>query len=211
MPQLDQAAASRGEARIVYITSGARFQPMTPDLPFGGKHFEKVPPNTLGGNDMAGPTARYVHSKFANLAYTLALSEKLAASRSKVKVLCADPGAASTSLQNNGLQEANLGVANCIHWMLFHPKCCGILQSGGDGSCPMIIAAFYPDANSGDLYVPLRAAWFAPLYTNGYPKKTVAGGKMATGVKGKVYKEPMIEDANKKAAYDATRKVIDNA
>jgi NAD(P)-dependent dehydrogenase (short-subunit alcohol dehydrogenase family) len=216
MPQLEKAAQSRGEARIAYMTSSARFLPMKPDFKFGGKHFEKCPPDTLGGNaaDLSWQTDRYIHAKIAVTAYFCALHDKLAASGSKVKVLCADPGAASTSLQTNGLKEeksrknASACFVNCAHFVLFDPKCCGILQSGGDGACPLIECCFFPGANSGDLYAPTGSAWFIALYTKGVPRKVVEDGKPAKGLKGRVFEEVSCSEENKKAAWDRTQECI---
>eukprot|EP00746_Dinoflagellata_sp_MGD_P037348 gnl/MRDRNA2_/MRDRNA2_189713_c0_seq1.p1 gnl/MRDRNA2_/MRDRNA2_189713_c0~~gnl/MRDRNA2_/MRDRNA2_189713_c0_seq1.p1 ORF type:complete len:377 (+),score=49.33 gnl/MRDRNA2_/MRDRNA2_189713_c0_seq1:101-1231(+) len=215
MPQLETAAQSRGEARIVYMTSSARFLPLKPDFKFGGKHFEKCPVDTLGGNDAAGAwsTDRYIHSKIAVTAYFCALHDKLAASGSKVKCLCADPGAASTSLQTNGLQgkareNANACLVNCLHYILFSPACCGILQSGGDGACPLIECCFDPGANSGDLIAPTEAAWFVKLYTKGVPRKVVKDGKPAKGLKGRVFEEVSCKEEHKQAAWEQTQAII---
>lgn len=215
MPQLEHAAQSRGESRIVYMTSSARFLPMQKDFKFGEKHFQKCPPDTLGGNSphLTWSVDRYIHSKIAVTGYFCALHDKLAASGSKVKVLCADPGAASTSLQTNGMQgksreATNACLVNCLHFVLFSPSCCGILQSGGDGACPLIECCFDPAANSGDLYAPTGAAWFTSLYTKGVPRKVIEGGQPAKGLKGRVFEEVSITEENKKAAWDGTQACI---
>merc|ERR1712048_1387543 len=151
--------------------------------------------------------------KIGVTAYFCALHDKLAASGSKVKVLCADPGAASTSLQTNGLQgksrdEVNACFVNCLHWCMFSPNCLGILQSGGDGACPLIECCFDPAANSGDLYAPTGAAWFAPLYTKGIPRKVIEGGQPAKGLKGRVFEEVAVIEENKQVAWDQTQACI---
>jgi hypothetical protein len=214
MPSLEKAAQSRGEARIVWMTSSARFLGMDPSFKFGGPHFEKCPPETLGGDgDMKWTTDRYIHSKLAVTAYFCALHDDLIKKGSKVKCLCADPGAASTSLQTNGIQgkaleKGNVCLANTLHWILFSPKCCGISQSGADGACPLIECCFDPDAKSGDLIAPTGAAWFVKLYTKGVPRKVVVDGKPATGLKGRYFEEVACTEENKQIAWDRTRAFV---
>ncbi len=70
MPALEAAAASRGEARIVSMSSGSGFGPPA----FDGRFF------TQNGGQLGGQSAsyeRYHQSKLANLLFTAELDERL--------------------------------------------------------------------------------------------------------------------------------------
>ena len=214
MPSLEAAAEARGEARVVFHSSGARF--MTRHLKdFGGKHFSKCAPGTLGGNSgslslmmlSSYQQRRYCHSKLANACYALALHERLRAAGSKVRALCADPGAATTSLMTNGFQvnserSINTTLANCFVGMFK-----GVGQSGGDGTCPLLEACFGPDANSGDLFTPCGHTWYIEFYVAGMPIKTIVGNRVKPG--GTHFPETnALDKQNQEAAWKATQAAI---
>lgn len=185
MPALENAAAKRGESRVVGHSSGARF------FPLGSRpttdYMTKCDPDTLGGNSgafailnfLAAQDVRYFHSKLANPVFAMALHAKLHAKGSKVKSLCAEPGIAATSLLGNGWElSSTRKLSDKVYWAvskMFKP----MVQSGADGACPLIAACFGADATSGDFYVPeyqaLNVFGLGP-YLKGPPIKTIVGG-----------------------------------
>ena len=186
MPALEKAAEARGEARIVTHSSGARFLALG-KYPWGGKNFTKCDKNTLGGNSggmammsfMGGNITRYGHSKLANTVYAMGLHDALKAAGSKVKAMACEPGLSATSLLKNGWQK-NGGVPvsqNMVGQMIPMMKIAG--QTGADGACPLIMASFSSEAESGDLYCPKGRFMLPPIgiiYTKGKPIKTISAG-----------------------------------
>jgi len=184
-PSLEAAAASRGEARIVAHSACVRFGPLKN---FGGKHFTKCPAGSLGGNggtmsmlSFMGPQAtRYFHAKLANSCYAMALHGVLQAKGSKVKSLAAEPGLASTSLLSNGWEISAGKKASPLMMMNMIPLMKLAAQTGADGACPLIMASFSSEANSGDMYCPKGTFMLPPLgkvYTKGMPFLSIVAGK----------------------------------
>ena len=215
---MEAAADARGEARIVFVSSGARFWPFIPKGPkdFGGAHFEKSAPDSLGGNcttmqllSLKAPQCvRYNHSKLANAAYAMALHEKLAARGSKVKCLVAEPGASDTDLIGKGLYIRPGVKANSflVGFMVALTRMIGMAQSAADGSCPLAAACFEAGVQSGDLFAPKNSFGSVPFYVKGLPDKKIAGNAAVSGAK--FSEENVLSKANQKAAWDATRRAI---
>jgi len=186
LPSLEAAAASRGEARVISHSSGARFGSLG-SYKWGGKNFEKSPAGSLGGNSgsmkmmsfMGPQITRYFHSKLANTCYSMALHDAFTASGSKVKSLSAEPGLATTSLIRNGweVKTGKKTSEGMLTGMIPLMKMIG--QTGPDGACSFIMASFASEATSGDIYCPSSTFVMPPLgkiYTKGMPKRTVIGG-----------------------------------
>lgn len=100
-PLLERAATQRGEARVVNHSSGARKSPASPLMAANlGKNG-----GNLGGDGFPGlgKWRRYQQSKLANLLFTYALHDQIAAERpafaGKIKSLCAHPGPTDSGLQ----------------------------------------------------------------------------------------------------------------
>jgi NAD(P)-dependent dehydrogenase (short-subunit alcohol dehydrogenase family) len=89
MPALEQAASSRGEARVVSMSSGSGFGPPAFDARFLAKQG-----GNLGG--WGASYERYHQSKLSNLIFTAALHDKLVARASSVKALACTPGVCAT-------------------------------------------------------------------------------------------------------------------
>jgi len=140
---LEQAAASRGEARVVYQSSSARAMGAKVE----GKYFEKCEPMTLGGE--GGAWGRYNQTKLANSAFAMALCDTLAERKSKVKSIACEPGYATSNLQTTSQNTAGgmMVFLNCA-------ACFGAGQSPADGSLPASVASFGPDVDSGDFFLP---------------------------------------------------------
>merc|ERR1712007_219733 len=170
LPSLDAASKMRGEARVVFHSSSAR------DVPRGDlkpEFFQKCAESTLGGDNTGmlgemvmgsgGPWQRYHQTKLANAAFAMELHEKIKGSAYKaVKALAVDPGVASTNLQQTSVDKGLMGVgmANMIVSMG---------QGAKDGTAPLMMACFAPDAKSGDFYAPAQG-------TKGVPQKTISEG-----------------------------------
>lgn len=133
-PLLQTAAAARGDARIVNQTSMGRI----------GKVLQAS--NLEAWDDSAaavGGTELYQQSKLANVVFTLALHDKLAAAGSNVKSLVAHPGGATSGLLDNGGQKG----------LLVKMMKAGS-QSAENGTCGMLTCMCLPDAQSGEFYGP---------------------------------------------------------
>ena len=217
-PSMEAAADARGEARIVFVTSGARFWPFVKEGPkdFGGAHFTKSAPDSLGGScttmqmmSLKAPCSiRYNHSKLANATYAMALHEKFAARGSKVKCLVAEPGASDTSLIKNCLYIRPGVKANpyIVGFMVGLTKMIGMAQSAADGSTPLAEACFGVDVQSGDLFAPTNSFGSCPFYVRGLPDKKIAGNAAMSG--SKFAEDNVLSKDNQKAAWDATRREI---
>lgn len=188
MNALEQAVASRGDGRVVYQSSSARFgKPLEP------KYFEKCEPNTLGGNGNEVWT-RYHMSKLANSSFSVALHDALQEKGSKVKSIGCEPGYSTSSLQKNS-EGTGWGMMAFLNFAAF----IGAAQSPADGSLPACVASFGPDAESGDFYLPGGKMNF-----EGPPTKTVSGGKP---VKAGLEKETT-DESNKKLIMDVSAKAF---
>lgn len=171
MPELEMAGESRGEARIAFHSSSARDLPARNLKP---AHFQKCEPGTLGGDDISttwefisgfeGPWGRYHQTKLANVAFAMALHERLQERNSKVKVTAADPGLAASNLQVRSVSDGlmSTGFANFIFSN-------NRGQSAGDGACPIILCCFGAETDSGDFYHPVN-------HSKGEPFKSISRG-----------------------------------
>jgi len=147
-PLLEQAAAKRGEARVVNHSSSAR---KMGGLKLDAAYFGRNGGN-LGGDDLPGPFQgprykRYQQSKLANVVFTYALDEKAKAVDSNVKSFVCEPGGAVTGLAATTVQEGGIGgavVANILS------NC----QSGEDGTMPLLTCCCIESLNSRDFYAP---------------------------------------------------------
>lgn len=147
MPELEKAAAAKGEARVVHATSNARNIPVSN----GGaglkeEYFGKNGGN-LGGD--GGAWQRYGQSKMANAAFHYALHDKLQAKGSKVLSILTHPGLAATNLQatTSAHDESGAKGQNLTNMMKDS-------QSADDGTMPMLLGVCSPAAKSGDFYAP---------------------------------------------------------
>lgn len=186
MPSLEAAAAVRGEARIVQHSSGARMEMVPGSGMLAAKYFQKQPPQGLGGDDMMQCFARYHQTKLSNSVFAMALHDKLQATGSGVKSVCAEPGMSATSLVENmssGHKEAartrpkespNKGAAEKAAASPL-PANFGAMvpQSAADGACPLMQAAF-GNADSGDFFMPKD---FVNNSVTGMPVKCMTAGQ----------------------------------
>merc|ERR1712232_1488260 len=90
-PLLQNAASTKGEARIVNHSSMARA-----GKPLEEKYFKKQEGGNLGGDGPSGKWERYHQTKLANIVYTLALADRLK-DNTNIKAVCAAPGYSITN------------------------------------------------------------------------------------------------------------------
>ena len=159
-PLLEKAADARGDARILHTISKGRKASFLLQSHTGivGEYFA---PGTahLGGDGFLSRFLRYNQSKLANAVFTIALASK----QSKVKALCGDPGISASNLVNvmgaSGADQDFLTrrfvSAFADGWMA---------QSQDDGACGMLLAAFLPEAASGEMWGPILP-WGADVCT----------------------------------------------
>jgi len=148
-PLLEKAAALRGEARIVNHSSSARNAPNKKmDAQYLGKNGGNLGGDKDGWIPFTGPRwERYQQSKLANVVFTYALDDKLKASKSNIKAFVAHPGGASTSLgENSSSRGGGTVIPPSVAKML--------LQSGEDGTMPLLTCCCVTDAKSGEFYGP---------------------------------------------------------
>lgn len=148
LPLLEVAAEANGDARIVNHSSFGRLH--TPNDRLEEKYFGKNGGN-LGGNDIGmmkgGCFYRYFQTKLANSVFTYGLAEKLEASNSKVRAICAHPGSSDTNL----LDRMELGFFMKLMTKVMAPF---MMQTAEDGAMGLITGMIAPDAQSGVLYGP---------------------------------------------------------
>lgn len=187
MESLKQASESRGEARVVFQSSSARF-----GTALESKYFKKCEPGTLGGNGAAGPWGRYHQAKLANSCFAMGLYDLLreTPSYSKIKPVGCEPGYATTNLQNS---SKNTGffvqfMLNLSHWL-------GGSHSPPDGSLSASLACFGPNVEGGDFFLPGGRFNLA-----GAPVKSISMGKPL--VKGK--ESETVNESNKRTVMEAT-------
>lgn len=174
-PSIQLAADHRGEARVVTHSSSAR----RVGSMLKEKFFSKSKPNTLGGDKtwMAselfmgkeGPWQRYHQTKLANAVFAMELHNRLVQSTNngnKIKALTADPGVAWSNLHTTAASSKDGLMAP---WAA--KVCAGMGHSAENGALPAAMAAFSPQANSGDMFVPHKGGRM------GYPVKCIEGGK----------------------------------
>uniref|UniRef100_A0A7S1TXN1 Protochlorophyllide reductase n=2 Tax=Phaeomonas parva TaxID=124430 RepID=A0A7S1TXN1_9STRA len=170
-PQLEAAAASRGEARVAFHSSGARQGPSSNLRP---EFFRKSEAGSLGGDHQrwylemmfgsGGPWQRYHQTKLANASFAMALHDKLQERGSKVKAVSADPGLATTELQARSV-DSGLMPASFANFLFKNVKG----QTPRDGAMDFAQACFGGDTESGDFFMPENGS-------TGAPKKTISGG-----------------------------------
>ena len=215
MPSLELAAASRGEARVVQHSSGARRsnkkRPGPDDL--AASYFESGPAGSLGGDGLGACFGRYHQTKLANTAFAMELHVKLAAVGSKVKSVAADPGVAGTDLQKNvarqhsRLKQVLFAVVSRVM------KLTGAhIQSAADGAASLILAAFDPRTNSGDLWMPSKHIPNKKVSVHGPPTRSIEGGVAATSpqwIVDKFESEALtLSSANQTMVWEASERAI---
>lgn len=162
LPALRAAASSKGEARIVNHSSGARF-----GGPLEAKFFGKNG-GELGGDSVSACFERYHQTKLANIVFAFALADKLAAkNETGIKVFCCTPGIAATGLIDN-LESSgtSLGPMKCV----FHCFGSAVIQSQEDGTMPLLHAMAFKvgeDLQTGDLLTPSQGGWRNPAEAYG--------------------------------------------
>ena len=176
MPALELAAQIRGEARIVNHSSAARANtdkkwPQCLDRKF----LEKRPESGLGGDKVGmmvgGPWNRYQQTKLANVVFTYALRDRLAAAGSKVKALVAHPGIAPTALGRNMVKGGGKSIGP--NWMnrIFIDM---LGQSQEDGSMGITLCSLQPGVESGQFWGPLGKNYKFKVHNQGeYKGKAV--------------------------------------
>ena len=152
-PLLEQAASQRGEARVVNHSSGAR---KSPAAPLNAASLAKNGGN-LGGDGFPGlgKWRRYQQSKLANLLFTYALHDRIAAERSSfaemIKSLCAHPGPTDSGLQ---AKTANAGGTRLLDQYILW-RTLKSAQSVEDGALGITRACCAADVKSLDFYGPV--------------------------------------------------------
>lgn len=154
-PLLEKKAEVAGEARIVNHSSMARL-----GVPLERKYLEKNGGNEiLGDNEMdmakmtGGRWERYHHTKLANIVFTLALKDKLAAKGSKVIAAVAHPGVSKTKLFENTLSSVEkVSIGTKIMMAVMGPV---IFQSIEDGTIGIGRCSLQEGVKSGDFYGPV--------------------------------------------------------
>lgn len=182
MTSLEAAAASRGEARVVQHSSGARRpnkrRPGSDDLV--AAYFERVAAGSLGGDGLGACFGRYHQTKLANTVFAMALHAKLTAAGSKVKSVAADPGVAGTNLQANVAKQHSRFKRAIFATLNRVLRLTGAhIQSAADGAAPLIVAAFDPRTGSGDVWLPSRHIPGKKVSVHGPPTRSIAGGVAA--------------------------------
>jgi NAD(P)-dependent dehydrogenase (short-subunit alcohol dehydrogenase family) len=157
MPSLEACAASRGDARIVQHSSGARSHRMASD---GEGHlkdefFSKSEAGSLGGDAVGACFNRYHQTKLSNSVFAMALHEKLVrAGKVTIKSVVAEPGVSTTSLAEN------MWTGHGDDGTKFAPMMANAFtsyQSAADGAVPLMKATFAQEVLSGEMYMPCDA------------------------------------------------------
>jgi len=171
---LEAAADARGEARVVSHSSGARGV----GTPLYADSFETAwatPEEADKKNPREGDQkpmakwARYQQSKRANLAFTYALADFSEKKGSRVKAVCAHPGAT-----NSGLQARTQGSS----WMDNFINGLAVVSghSTADGCLALALGTVKQDVPNGAFYGPLKLTGDAVLLpsereSDGYDEK----------------------------------------
>ena len=110
----------------------------------------------LGGDDaniakFSGPRfERYQQTKLANMVFTYALVDKLAAAnKSKIKVMVAHPGVSFTALGQNMTNSGDLKMPFLMKYLF--PL---MAQTPADGAIGITKCCFDTEAKTGDFYGP---------------------------------------------------------
>uniref|UniRef100_A0A7S3LJ94 Protochlorophyllide reductase n=1 Tax=Aplanochytrium stocchinoi TaxID=215587 RepID=A0A7S3LJ94_9STRA len=166
---LQDAAESRGEARVVQHSSGARNM-------FGSaleeKYFEKSEPKTLGGDSLQQNFLRYHQTKLANSCFALGMHKRLEkAGIINVKSIVSEPGIAATDLASN-LGAANKGIGKKIIGAVLglYVRLFVKVQSPADGALPLIEGCFGANVDGGDFFYPEQRQ-------TGIPYKAISKGE----------------------------------
>lgn len=149
-PLLDLAAAKRGEARVVNHSSVLRGYPYTKlDAKYLGKNGGNLGGDDIGIVPLSGPRwKRYQQSKLAAVCFTYALDDRLKQNGSKVKVLVAHPGSASTHIAVSS--QGTFGVSSGLTDLLMR----NVAQSAEDGTMPLLTCCCVNDVKSREFYGP---------------------------------------------------------
>jgi NAD(P)-dependent dehydrogenase (short-subunit alcohol dehydrogenase family) len=190
MVSLEEAAATRGEARVVYQSCPTRYGLRDLDA----KYFEKCEPMTLGGNNYNAAFMRYHMAKLANSTFAMALHIALQEKGSKVKSIGSDPGQATTNLQ-----QTSTHMTGFILRLLNVGGRLGFSQSPADGSMSATVACFGKNIYSGDFIMPTGKTGLA-----GYPIKSIA---MNLPIKNGWEKETL-KEGNQKLIWEVTEKEL---
>jgi NAD(P)-dependent dehydrogenase (short-subunit alcohol dehydrogenase family) len=137
MPALEAAAAARGEARVVTMSSGSGFGPPA----FEPRYLSRAG-GALGGR--AASYQRYHQSKLANLLFTDALAERLAARGSRVMALACTPGVCATDMFAHVQRLSRPG----------RPVDLAAVPSAEDGCLAQLRCLCDPEVRSGQLHGP---------------------------------------------------------
>mmetsp|Transcript_26248 Transcript_26248/g.68212 ORF Transcript_26248/g.68212 Transcript_26248/m.68212 type:complete len:342 (+) Transcript_26248:21-1046(+) len=148
-PALVKAVELRGDARIVNHSSFARNGPPGTKLTTENV-YEYLGKNggNLGGDGSSmicggARWVRYAYTKLANVAFTLALHDKLG--DSGVKAVCAAPGLVATQLQATTARDGGMGSGTWfMRWS----------QSPEDGAVPLLHCCLSDEPSSGELWEP---------------------------------------------------------
>lgn len=157
---LERAATTRGEARVVNHSSGARKSPAAPlQAASLGKNGGK-----LGGDGFPGlgKWRRYQQSKLANLLFTYALHDRIAAERpafaGQIKSLCAHPGPTDSGLQAKTAKAGGTRLLDqYILWRTLKTA-----QSVEDGALGITRACCAAVVESGSFYGPVGSGQGGP-------------------------------------------------
>ena len=157
LPSLELAAATRGEARVVQHSSGARGKHRAPD----GKgvlkreFFSRVASGELGGDGLGACFNRYHQTKLSNSVFGMALHHLFQSQHSKVKSIVAEPGVAKTDLSDNLAKGHKMAGVDLDFTKSAGASYPGI-QSAADGACCLMIAGFGRSnhVDSGDFFMP---------------------------------------------------------
>ena len=164
-PSLVKAGKTRGDARIVMHSSGARF---FPNKDLEQKYFQKSEAGKLGGNRIfwdffgrGGPWTRYHMTKLSNACFAMAMHHRLKKlpQSNNIMALAADPGVASSGLYGNA-SSGDGAMSGLMARLLM-----GTGQSTANGSLSAAMAAFSPQALSGDFWAPKQMQTGPPIKT----------------------------------------------
>ena len=154
-PLLNTAAEVRGEARVVNHSSISRKQVPRLEAKFLGKNGGNLGGNAAGFAPFSGPPwDRYSQTKLANLVFTYALHDRLAAAGSKVKVAVAHPGVAATNLQVTTVQGSG-AMSGFLSSLV-------VSQSAEDGACGIVRCCCDAAVQSGEFYGPSGTGMYGP-------------------------------------------------
>jgi NAD(P)-dependent dehydrogenase (short-subunit alcohol dehydrogenase family) len=170
-PSIAMAGTARGDARVVLHSSAAR--DVTGTM-LQEKYFQKCADHTLGGDDSSmmvqskfgwgGPWQRYHQTKLANACFAMELHNRIKANGiADIKAIAADPGIAASKLFGTTQKDGLTTKDTVDRWMRTG-------HSPENGCLSAAMAAFSPDAKSGDMYLPSKGTW-------GFPVKCIESGK----------------------------------